>query len=132
MFLQLVSARMTEDELAKERRRRGHWMRLARLNANLNQNDVAERLGMSPTSGSTIVAWEKGRRDPKASQLTQLARIYGVKRSLFSDPPLTDEERLAEFALGAIEQAFDDSVVEGEEALDAGAGPDGLLRKLPA
>ncbi len=93
---------MTPEEAALERRRRGYWLRLARINANLNQNEVARRLGMSERSGTTVLAWEQGRRDPRASVLRQLAELYGVPPSLFIDPPETDQERLEELATRAI------------------------------
>lgn len=89
-------------------------MRLARLAANLNQNDVAQQLGMGAKSGTTVLAWEKGRRDPKAGQIAEMARIYGVKASLFADPPKTDEERLVEYRL---EETPPDVVVEPAEAV---------------
>lgn len=92
----LLSVVMTEEENQRERRRRGYWLRLARLQADLNQNEVARRLGMSDRSGTTVLAWEQGRRDPRATVLRQLAAIYNVPSSLFIDPPRTDQERLEE------------------------------------
>lgn len=98
---------MTEDEVAAERRRRGYWLRLARLRADLNQNEVARQLGMSERSGTTVLAWEQGRRDPSASTLARLARLYEVPADLLLRPPKTDRERLDELALaaGALEHA---------------------------
>jgi transcriptional regulator with XRE-family HTH domain len=87
---------MTAEEEQRERRRRGYWLRLARLRANLNQNEVARRLGLSERSGTTVLAWEQGRRDPRATVLHRLARLYGVPPELLIDPPPTDEERLDE------------------------------------
>lgn len=119
--MRLVSVAMTNEEAVHERRRRGHWLRLARVEANLNQNEVARRLGLGERSGTTILAWEKGRRDPRSSHLRQLAALYGVPIEKFADPEPTDVERLiewrAELARAAIELAHEDL------ARDMGAGP---------
>lgn len=64
MPLRLLSVPMTEDELTATRRRRGYWLRLARERANMDQNSVARELGMSPKSGTSVLAWEKGTRSP--------------------------------------------------------------------
>ena len=45
----------------------------ARVDANLTQKDVAEKLKVST---NTIVAWEKGVTEPKASQVQELCRLY--------------------------------------------------------
>ena len=39
------------------------------------QLEVAYRLGVTPV---TIYNWERGRTEPRASQLRQLARLFGV------------------------------------------------------
>jgi transcriptional regulator with XRE-family HTH domain len=121
---------MTEDEVQRERRRRGYWLRLARIRANLNQNEVARQLGMSDRSGTTVLAWEQGRRDPKATVLRQLAAIYGVPASQFIDPPTTDEERLdavARLAAAAEQRDWDEGRDRGREADDEPAGGPGRL-----
>lgn len=92
---------MTEDEIATIRRRRGYWLRLARERADMDQNSVARELGMSPKSGTSVLAWEKGTRSPSIDQLQQLALIYGVPVSTFTEPQLTDEERLDQLVAGA-------------------------------
>lgn len=126
--MQLVSVAMTNDELQTERRRRGHWLRLARIEANLNQSEVALRIGLGPNSGTTILAWEKGRRDPRSSHLRQLAALYGVPIERFADPEPTDVERLIEWraalARAAIELAHEDLEAEGEEDRAGEAPPD--------
>lgn len=118
MPLRLVSVPMTEDELATIRRRRGYWLRLAREHANMDQNSVARELGMSPKSGTSVLAWEKGTRSPSADQLHQLARIYGVPLSTFTEPRPTDEDWLDELVreTGALER-------EDWEAGERGAPP---------
>lgn len=118
MHLRLVSVAMTEDELATIRRRRGYWLKLARLRANLDQNSVAAELGLTGTkSGTSVMAWEKGRRSPKMEQLEKLARLYGVPLSTFTEPRPTDEEWLDELATGA-------GVLEREDReAGEGAGP---------
>jgi transcriptional regulator with XRE-family HTH domain len=123
---------MTTDELEAERRRRGYWLRRARLRANLNQADVAETLGLSKNSGSTIFAWEKGRRDPDASQMTVLARLYGVPVSVFSDPRETDDEWLDGLARDAIGLATEDEDEAVEPDPDADEGRDGQRRRRSA
>jgi transcriptional regulator with XRE-family HTH domain len=107
---------MTEDELQAERRRRGYWLRLARTQAGpggttLNQSVVAKAIGLSENSGSAISDMEKGNRDPSATELTRLARLYGVPISWFSEPRPTDAEELErakELALAAIEAEAED------------------------
>ena len=108
---------MTGAEQARERKRRGHWLLLARKVSGVKQTDVAKRLGYK--AGTSILAFEKGRRDPNASQQRLLAEVYGVPVSMFADPEPTDEERVIEaraaLARAAIELAHED--------LDQGEGP---------
>lgn len=47
----------------------------ARVNANLTQDDVAKYIGVGK---QTLVSWEKGRTEPRASQLMQLSELYAV------------------------------------------------------
>lgn len=108
MPLRLLSVPMTEDELAATRRRRGYWLRLARERANMDQNSVARELGMSARSGTSVLAWEKGKRSPSMDQLDQLARIYGVPISTFTEPRPTDEEWLQGLAVSALEAEAED------------------------
>ena len=131
----LASVPMADADLVRERKRRGHWMRIAREAAEVKQDDAAHALGLA--AGTTILAWEKGRRDPNASQMGRLADLYGVPVAMFADPEPTDEERVisarAERARAAIELAHE--VAErGEAAVlrDAGAPPSGSPRRLSA
>jgi transcriptional regulator with XRE-family HTH domain len=124
LLLRLVSAVMTEGERQRLRERRGHWLRLAREAANLNQNEAARLLGLSKTSGTTILAMEKGRRKRVESDvLFALAKVYGVSPRLFLRPPLTDQERLGEYALGALDLEREDWEAEAGDDPDAGDGP---------
>ncbi len=84
----------------------------------MDQNSVAQQLGMSAKSGTSVLSWEKGLRSPSADQLHQLAAIYGVPVSLFTEPRATDEEWLEELAVGAITLEREDW-----EAGERGAGP---------
>lgn len=123
---------MTEEENQRERRRRGYWLRLARLQADLNQNEVARRLGMSDRSGTTVLAWEQGRRDPRATVLRQLAAIYNVPSSLFIDPPKTDEERLDEIVRLAGAAEREDAETGRDRGREAADEPDAVPGKRTA
>lgn len=101
---------MTDADVIRDRRRRGWWLKIARDQAGLDQNAVAKLLGLK--AGTSVLAWEKGRRDPDASQQKLLAGFYGVPVSMFADPQPTDEERVidarAAVAREAIEIARED------------------------
>lgn len=101
----------SETDIQQRRRRRAHWLRLARNG--MSQAGAAEMVGLSPKSASTISDWENAVADPSLLQLERLAGIYGVPLSLFTDPPETDEERLARIRRLAGEQEQRDSE-EGE------------------
>jgi transcriptional regulator with XRE-family HTH domain len=122
MPLRLVSVPMTEDELAALRRRRGYWLRLAREQANMDQNSVARELGMSARSGTSVLAWEKGKRSPSMDQLDRLARIYGVPLATFTEPRPTDEEWLQGLAAAALEAEAEDWEASQERGSDPAAG----------
>ena len=47
----------------------------ARVNAELTQSEVAKELHVS---NQTIVAWEKGKTEPSASQARLLAKLYHI------------------------------------------------------
>lgn len=132
MPLRLVSVPMTEDEIAMIRRRRGYWLRLAREHANMDQNSVARELGMSPKSGTSVLAWEKGTRSPNVDQLHQLARIYQVPVSTFTEPRPTDEEWLDELVAGAGALEREDWEAGERSAPPAEGGSDGAPRRRTA
>jgi transcriptional regulator with XRE-family HTH domain len=102
------------DERSIERKRRGFWLREARDRKGLKQGDVAQRLGYSDKSASTIKKWESGERDVPTGHLARLALLYEVPAEVFVHPEPTAEERLNELARGAIALAVQD--VEGEVA----------------
>lgn len=50
-------------------------LKAARVNAELTQKQVAERIAVDV---STVVSWENGKTSPKAIQLEQLCSLYGI------------------------------------------------------
>jgi transcriptional regulator with XRE-family HTH domain len=80
---------------------------MARERANLSQEGAAKELGLSGQSKSTLSAWESGTREPKASMLARMARLYGVPIKMLSDPEPTAYE--------VIEKQLDDSVRAASE-----------------
>ena len=50
-------------------------LRAARVNANMLQEDVAEKLGVSKES---VANWERGKRSPKSAMLVRLCQLYKV------------------------------------------------------
>lgn len=50
-------------------------LKAARVNANMTQKQVAEKLGKNPM---TIASWEKGKTSPSIKNLYRLCRLYGV------------------------------------------------------
>jgi transcriptional regulator with XRE-family HTH domain len=104
--------------------RRGYWLRRARDNAGITLSDAAITAGLSEGSGSTVSLWERGLRPMKVHQMKRLAIRYGVPVSLFTDPPMTDDERLVEAIADA--RLLERAEWEREGARDrrAGDGPD--------
>lgn len=47
----------------------------ARVNAQKTQSDVAKALRVSK---NTVVAWENGTTEPRASQAKELSALYGI------------------------------------------------------
>jgi transcriptional regulator with XRE-family HTH domain len=89
-----------------ENRRRGFWLREARVRRGLSQQGVAEYLGLSSRSKSTISDWEKGVSEPRLRYLKAMAELYNVPLDVFTQPEPTAEERLDELvsAAGALER----------------------------
>jgi transcriptional regulator with XRE-family HTH domain len=85
---------MTTEDAAAYRRRRGHWLRVARLRAGLTLKEVAHELDYSQRSQTTIKIWEDGKRDPSDVQLRQVANVLGIPIEILTDPDETDLERL--------------------------------------
>lgn len=84
-----------------DNRRRGFWLREARLRRGLSQQGVAEYLGLSSRSKSTISDWEKGVSEPRLRYLKTMAELYEVPLAMFTDPEPTAEERIDELVAGA-------------------------------
>ena len=120
----LPSAAMTSDE-DQEAIRRGYWLRRAREQAGVTQGDAAATAGLASRSASTVSLWERGLRPIKVHQMKRLALRYGVASSLFTDPPTTDNERLAEAVAEAARLALRDSAAEGARGQRDGDGPSG-------
>jgi transcriptional regulator with XRE-family HTH domain len=85
---------MTTEDAPVYRRRRGHWLRVARQRAGLTLKEVAHAMEYSQRSQSTIKLWEDGKRDPSDVQLRRIAGVLGIPVEVFTDPDETDEERL--------------------------------------
>jgi transcriptional regulator with XRE-family HTH domain len=98
---------MTQEE-DQEARRRGYWLRRARQRAGVTLSDAAVTAGLQPSSGSTVSLWEQGQRPIKVVQLTRLAKRYGVPVSMFTNPPVTDDERLDSAIADAAAQERED------------------------
>lgn len=84
----------TQDETSTYRRRRGHWLRVARIRAGLTLKEVAAEMGYSQRSQTTIKMWEDGKRDLSDVQLRKLAGVLNVPIEVFNDLDPTDAERL--------------------------------------
>lgn len=93
-----------EDE-DRQRTRRGYWLRASRRRAGLTLKEVAQAMGYSLRSQTTIKLWEDGRRDPSDIQLAKIAGVYGVPVELFYKPAETDEERLDRWVRDALAEA---------------------------
>lgn len=50
-------------------------LRAARVNVGLTQPEAAERLGITK---ETLINWELGRSEPKASQIDKIIELYGI------------------------------------------------------
>lgn len=85
---------MADETVDAYRRRRGHWLRVARQRSGLTLKEVAQELGYSLRSSTTIKLWEDGERDPSDVRLRRLAEVYRVPVEVFTDPDETDVERL--------------------------------------
>ncbi len=93
---------MTSEDTSTYRRRRGHWLRVARQRAGLTLKQVAAAMDYSQRSQTTIKLWEDGERDPSDVQLRRLAGVLGIPVEVFTDPDETDDERLERKIRGII------------------------------
>jgi transcriptional regulator with XRE-family HTH domain len=104
----------TDEELERRRQRRAWWLRVAREQRGLSQAGVADSVGLSKKSASTVGDWERNVSEPSLRQLELLAVVYDVPISLFIEPPETDEERFQQLAARAVVAA--EAAAEGEPA----------------
>lgn len=109
----------TDRDLALLRARQAWWLKVLREtdSRKLTLSQVAVAAGLDGGSGSVVSLWENNRakNPPKYEQLVRLAAFYGVPLGLLTEPPETDEERLAHFrqlALGAVAVALQDVAAE--------------------
>lgn len=131
MLWRLASAAMTDQE-DLDARRRGYWLRRARNNRGITLSDAAVTAGLSAGSGSTVSLWESGARPIKVVQMKRLAIRYGVPVGLFTDPPMTDDERLAAAIADAAALELDDSESGEGSRPQADDERDGPRRIRPA
>lgn len=94
LLWRLPSAAMTAEE-DLHAVRLGYWLRRVRVQRGETLKSAAVAVGLAATSGSTVSFWERGLRPITVQQLRRLAHFYGVPDTLFTDPPMTDDERLA-------------------------------------
>jgi transcriptional regulator with XRE-family HTH domain len=98
----------SEREYELRSRRRSWWLLVARRVRGLSQAGVAQALGLSAKSASTIGDWERGVSEPSLRQLAMLAGLYDSPLDLFTEPPKTDEERFLERAGGEAQEPAED------------------------
>ena len=96
---------MAPEDETRQRTRRGYWLRMSRRRAGLTLKEVAQAMGYSLRSQTTIKLWEDGKRDPSDIQLAKIAGVYGVPVELFYTPRDTDEERLDRWVREALAEA---------------------------
>jgi len=125
LLWRLPSAAMTAEE-DRAALRLGYWLKRVREARRETLASAAVAAGLAAGSGSTVSRWEHGKQPIKVQHLRRLARFYGVPDSLFINPPMTDDERLAAALAdaAALERADWDEVPEdgptGAGGLDAG------------
>jgi len=129
LLWRLPCAAMTAEE-ERHAIRLGYWLKRVREQRGETLRSAAMACGLSATSGSTVSRWEHGQQPITVQHLRRLARFYAVPEELFIDPPMTDDERLADALSDAAtleRQDWD----EGREGGRGGAGGRGAgLRRL--
>lgn len=70
-----VARRLPTPDTASARERLGLCLALARRRAGLHQDHVVAALGVTRP---TLSAWERGRTEPLALDLSHLADLYGI------------------------------------------------------
>ena len=58
-------------------------IKAARINANMLQSEVAEKMNISQ---KTLINWENGKTHPRASELVKLCDLYKVPLALIIFP----------------------------------------------
>lgn len=86
---------MSENDRDAVRKRRGHWMRIARERLGLSTDQVAKAVGYTGQKpGSIVTRWEKGERAVPSDRFELLARVLGLPPEWLTTPPVSDVERL--------------------------------------
>ena len=83
----------------------GEKMKAIRVARNLNQQDVADMMGVSR---QYVSRWESGERNINADQLLQFAKVMGVTLDYFSD---NSPERTLFQTMAQLDQLFMDASV---------------------
>ncbi len=105
-------------------RRQGFWLRMARERAGKNQSGAAVKIGLEPTSKSTISDYENAVQVAPQPVLRTLARWYAVPIDLFQRPPLTSDEVIQRVIDRAERHAADVEQRDWEEGRDRGQEAD--------
>jgi len=113
LLWRLPSGAVTDEETLQQKRR-GYWLRRARLKAGLTLAAASEAAGLSAGSGSTVSRWEEGTREIKVIHLERLARAYDVTLDWLMRPEKTDDERLDEAIRSAAAAERADSAEAGD------------------
>lgn len=129
----------TDQEIALIRARQAWWLKMCRETdpRKPTLGAVAKAAGLDEGSGSVVSLWENNRTKsgPKYEQLVRLAAYYAVPLSVFTEPPETDQERLAHFrqlALGAIAVGQQDAAAEPASGRGADDPPGDMRRRRSA
>jgi transcriptional regulator with XRE-family HTH domain len=121
---------MADEQLYMKRQ--GFALRMARERAGKSQGGVAEFLGYSKNSKSSVSDYENGVTPVPILVLRRLAAWYGVPLRVFTEPDLTVEERLDEIVrLATDEERADWEAGEGQGP-KADAAPGGARRRRSA
>lgn len=131
LLWRLPSGAVTDDE-ALQQKRRGYWLRRARLKAGFTLAAASEAAGLSAGSGSTVSRWEEGTREIKVIHLERLARAYDVPLDWLMRPEKTDDERLDEAIRSAAAAERADAEAGEDRAPRADDEPGAGLRRRSA
>lgn len=92
----------------------GEMLRYLRSTRNITQREIAEYLGVSP---STVGMYEQDRRQPDIETLMRIANFYGVPLSSLAGYPEEESENKREL-LKLVDQLDDDQLKELESYID--------------